>query len=358
MSKLTPQGGGGPTVVQGPVNQQPKPASAPATSTKSSSPQTKSSSSSRTSSSSKAAPKAASTSSIQLTGGQSNLNQDELAQQYGMTGALISAYPELRGLFEQAVREQWTADKFQAKLRNTEWYKTRSDANRKASIMQFADPASYGKLWNDTQLKMRQLMADAGADANDWNVVNAVAGKVVFEGWNDSQARDYIGQYIVFGKGGLAAGKAGEAQEKLNSYAYSMGVQNSDWWIQDAVRNIVRGTKSEQDYKNEIASQAIAAFPQYEKQLRAGSTLQDLAQPYTQSMSQILEIAPGSVNMFDPTIRKAMSYKDSSGAASAMPLWDFQNSLRQDDRWKKTQNAQDSAMGTAHKVLQDLGIYS
>jgi len=136
-----------------------------------------------------------------------------------------------------------------------------------------------------------------------------------------------------------------------------MGVQNSDWWIQDAVRAVVRGSKSEQDFKNDITSQAIAAFPQYEKQLRAGSTLSDLAQPYTQSMSQILEIPPGTVNMFDPTIRKAMSFKDAAGAASAMPLWDFQNSLRKDDRWKKTQNAQDSTMGVAHKVLQDFGVY-
>jgi hypothetical protein len=205
---------------------------------------------------------------------------------------------------------------------------------------------------------MRTLMGDMGVDSNDWSVINAVAGKVIFEGWNDDQARNYIGQYITFGKGGLAGGKAGAVQTNLNTYAYSMGVQNSDQWIQNAVRQVSQGFKTEQDFKNEIMSQSIAAFPQYEKQLRAGSSLQDLAQPYTQSMSQILEIPPGSVNMFDPTIRKAMSYKDKAGAVGAMPLWDFQNSLRQDERWKKTQNAQDSAMGTAHKVLQDMGIYS
>lgn len=298
----------------------------------------------------KAAPKAAAATP--------GLNQDELAQQYGMTAAMISAYPELRTLFEVAVREQWTSDKFQAKFRNTEWYKTRSDTARKAAIMQYTDPATWGKLWNTTQHQMRQIMAELGADPGNWDVVNAVAGKVILEGWNDSQARDYIGQHVVFGNGGLARGKAGEVQEKLNTYAYAMGVQNSDWWIQDAVRSVVRGAKSEQDFKNDIMSQAIAAFPQYDKQLRAGSTLQDLAQPYTQSMSQILEIAPGTINMFDPTIRKAMSFKDKSGVASAMPLWDFQNSLRTDERWKKTQNAQDSSMGIAKKVLADFGIYS
>lgn len=348
MARNAPEGGGGTAPARTDVN---------VTITAAKSKSTSSASKSTAKSSGKGATKAPSSGGIQLTSGQPNLNQEELAQQYGLTGMLVSAYPELRVLFEQAVRETWTADKFQAKLRNTQWYKERSETNRKISILQYTDPATYGKMWNDAQLRMRQLMADAGANPDDWAVINAVAGKVIFEGWNDSQARDYIGQYIVFGKGGLASGKAGEVQEKLNAFAYSMGVQNSDWWLQDAVRNVVRGAKSEQDYKNEITSQAIAAFPQYENQLRAGSTLQDLAQPYIQSMSQILEIAPGSVNMFDQTIRKAMSFKDSSGVAAAMPLWDFQNSLRKDDRWKQTQNAQDAAMGTAHKVLQDMGIY-
>ena len=157
---------------------------------------------------------------------------------------------------------------------------------------------------------------------------------------------------------GNKAGKAGQIQSELNSYAYQMGVQNADWWQQSAVRNIMTGQKNLQDYKNEIMGQSIAAFPGLEKQLRAGSTLADLAQPYTQSMSQILEIPSGNINMFDPTIRNALSYRDPSGSSSTKPLWQFQNDLRQDDRWKKTQNAQDAAMGTAHQVLQQFGVLS
>lgn len=284
------------------------------------------------------------------------LSDEELAQQYGMTLGFLNAYPELKNLFDQAVREDWTADKFQAKFRNSDWYKARGDQGRKSAIMMYTDPATYGRLWQTTQLHIRTMMGDLGSNADDWSVINAIATKVIFEGWNDEEARNYIGQHVTFGSGGMAGGKAGQTQQNLNSYMYAMGVKNSDQWIQDATRKVASGMASEQDFKNQIMSQAIAAFPQYEKQLRAGSTLQDLAQPYTQSMSQILEIPPGSVNMFDPTIRKAMSFKDKTGVTSAMPLWDFQNQLRQDDRWKQTQNAQDSAMGTAHKVLQDMGM--
>lgn len=284
------------------------------------------------------------------------LNEQQ-AEQYGLTVNMLNAFPELKDIFKQATDGQWTVDRFQAEFRNTDFYKSRSDTQRKAIVQQYTDPASYGQLWGTTQDHVRTLMGDMGADTNNWGNIQQIAGHMIFDGWTDEQARNGIGQMITFGSKGMAAGKAGVTQQNLNSYAYSMGVQNADWWIQNAVRQVSSGQKTEQDFKNEIMSQAMAAFPQFSKQLQAGSTVQDLAQPYMQSMSQILEIAPGTVNVFDPTIRKALSYKDpTSGTAEAQPLWDFQNSLRSDDRWAKTQNAQDSAMGTAHKVLQDFGV--
>lgn len=286
------------------------------------------------------------------------IDNEELAQQYGLTSALIHAYPELDSIFKDAVAGGWTADKFQAKFRNSNFYKTMSDTQRKSLIMSYTDPATYGQLWHTTQDHIRNLMGDLGADTGNWDQINAAAGKVIMEGWNDDQARDYLGQFVVFGSGGLAGGKAGATQSELNAYAYSMGVQNSDAWIQDATRNIVRGKGSMQQYKNDLMQQAIAAFPGYEKQLKAGSTMQDIASPYVQSMSQILEIPPGTVNLFDNTVRNALAWRDPAGQAAAMPLWEFQNGLRQDERWKKTQNAQDAAMGTAHKVLQDFGMVS
>lgn len=291
---------------------------------------------------------------------QPKIDRSELLQQYGLTEAILSAYPELNTLFNDAVRDGWTPQKFQAKFGNTTFWKSMSDTKRKAIISSYVDPATWGMTWNKTQGHVIQLMGDLGAlDTNwDWERINAIAGQIIYEGWNDERARSEIGQYVVFGTDNMARGKAGEIQANLNSFAYAMGVQNSNQWIRDSVIAVSRGMKTEQDIKNDIMTQAIAAFPQYEKQLRAGNTMADLAQPYMQSMTQILEVPAGSVNMFDPSIRKAMGYKDSSGIAGTQPLWSFQNELRTDDRWKKTQNAQDAAMGTAHKVLQDFGIYS
>lgn len=289
-------------------------------------------------------------------GAKPGIVNEELARQYGMTLGMLNAYPELRNLFNSMVKEGWTQAKFNAKLAETQWYKTLSDVQRKAILLQYTDPATYGKLWNTTQNKIRLMMADIGADPNNWDQINSISAKIIHEGFTDDQARDYLGQFIVFGSGGFAGGKAGQIQQELNSYAYSMGVQNSDAWSQEVVRQVIRGKHSLQDYKNEILEQTIATFGGYEKQLRAGATMQDLAQPYMQSMSQILEIPGGNINLFDNTIRGALSWRDPSGQAGSKPIWQFQNDLRKDERWKKTQNAQDAAMGTAHRVLADFGV--
>jgi len=39
-----------------------------------------------------------------------------------------------------------------------------------------------------------------------------------------------------------------------------------------------------------------------------------------------------------------------------MPLGDFEKQVRQDPRWLSTDNAQDSIMSNAHRVLVDMGF--
>lgn len=282
-------------------------------------------------------------------------DRDEKLQKYGFVQGMLDAYPELKSLFNKAVNGDWTQDKFQAELQKTSWYKTTSDTRRKAIALQYTDPAAWGKLWHDTQMKMWDLAGQMGA-AGTWDLINKVSGRIIMDGISDNEARDLMAQSITFGPTGSPGGEAGVTYSNLQTYAYTMGVRNADSWLLDAARQVAKGSKSEQDYKNEIMSQAIAAFPGFSNQLKAGQSMQDLASPYMQSMSQILEIAPGGINMFDPTIRKAMSYKNKDGTAGTQPLWQFQNELREDPRWKLTKNAQDATASVAHKVLTDMGM--
>ena len=81
-----------------------------------------------------------------------------------------------------------------------------------------------------------------------------------------------------------------------------------------------------------------------------------IAAPYRQSMGAVLEVNPESVDLFDPTIRGALSSKTKDGTPAIKSIWQFERELKDDPRWMRTDNAQDQAMGVGRQVLSDFGV--
>src|SRR5678816_4167500 len=126
--------------------------------------------------------------------------------------------------------------------------------------------------------------------------------------------------------------------------------------MDNASKQIVSGLSTQQDYESNIRQQAKATYSFWSKQIDAGQSVSDLASPYMQTMAQILELPQGSVNLFDPKIKQSLQYRDNSGKSVVKPLWQFENEMREDPRWRKTNNAQNSMMQVAHQVLSDFGV--
>lgn len=285
------------------------------------------------------------------------LDSQELAEKYGFASSFLNSIPELKSLFSSAVSEGWSKDMFQAKLRNTKWFKSTNAEERKYLLEMSADPASAQLRWDNTNLKVRQLANRLGIQENEftWTKIHEATRGMIYKGWDEAAVRFFLGEYIALGA--VQEGEAGEAHDAMHQYAYAMGIELSDGWYGDRARNIARGLATIQDYKSEIANLAKAQFPQWTAQIEGGQTVADIAQPYLQSMASILELPAGSVNLFDNTIKKALSYTNPSNLEKgAKPLWQFENELRSDPRWKQTKNAQDSLMQVGHKVLADFGL--
>lgn len=297
-------------------------------------------------------------SSYSYSGASPKLSMSELAEQYGFTSSFLNANPELKKLFSDMVSKGYSKDMFQAKLRNTKWWKTHSDKERQYLTQTYTDPATAKQNFNAAYVSVHQLAEQLGIKDTKFTKarIQEAAYNVVAKGWSDGQLRNYLGQYVYF-DGGDFEGQGADTQNELRSYAYSMGVHMSDKWYADNTRKVLRGMATTSDYKNEMLRQAKAMFPQFSKQLDAGQTVADIAQPYLQSMAQILELPSGSINLFDPTIKKALQYKNPGTLQTeTKPLWQFENDLRSDPRWKQTKNAQDSLMQIGHQVLSDFGF--
>lgn len=286
------------------------------------------------------------------------LNQKELAEQYGFTMSFLNANPDLKKNFQKMVSEGWSKEMFQAKLRETGWWKHHSDKERQYLTQMFTDPATARQSLSQASTTVRQLANQLGIKETRFTKgkMSEAAYNMVAKGWNEGQLRYYLGQYVYF-DGGDMEGQGADVQNDLRSYAYSMGVKMSDSWYANVTRQVLRGTATATDQKNVMLRMAKASFPQYSKQLDAGQTVADIAQPYMQSMSQILELPQGSINLYDSTVKKALQYKNPTTLQTqAKPLWQFENDLRGDPRWKQTKNAQDSLMQVGHQVLSDFGF--
>jgi hypothetical protein len=90
----------------------------------------------------------------------------------------------------------------------------------------------------------------------------------------------------------------------------------------------------------------------------AGQNMSDLASGYLNAKAQLLEKDPGTVTLFDPQVRQALTARDDKGQPTTMPLWQFENSVRSDPQWLQTNNARESLMQSTHQVLQNFGLVS
>lgn len=291
-------------------------------------------------------------------GGSTAKSKSETAEDYGFMLTLFDSNPELKKLFNKAVDKGYSPSKFQAELRDTKWWKTHTQQQRDFLTLKYGDPATANQKLKDAEVHVRQLAESMGLRAGPGieKKINTWALNMAMNGWDDSRLRWDIGKSVSF-RDDVRQGEGGEVIDKLHDLAYNMGVTMSASWYADSARAVLRGTGSQQDYEDWIRKSAKSMFPGWSKQIDAGQTVADLANPYMSSMAQILELPPGSVNLFDPTIKKALTYKDpKTGASAPKALWQFENDIRSDNRWKSTQNAQNSMMQVAHQILADFGV--
>jgi len=102
---------------------------------------------------------------------------------------------------------------------------------------------------------------------------------------------------------------------------------------------------------NEIRQ--IASFGQpdsVKKLLASGTDLETLYAPYKRVMASSLGINPNTITLDDPTLRMAI------GPDKEMSLYDYQKAIRQDSRWKYSQEANDEVTNMVNQVKRDFGF--
>lgn len=283
------------------------------------------------------------------------LDAHELAETYGMSYAFFKSQPELMKLLKGAVADQWSADKFQAELKNSNWWKKNSETARKAQVTQKTDPATYSAQMEAARVAAKQMAVQAGAILSDKNV-EKLAKNMVWYGWNDAQVSNFLGQYVKFGSDQSLGGMAGQAAQAIRQEAYKDGVAVTEQSVLNNAQYIVRGLTTMEKVQGSLRAQAAGLYPAFADQIKAGASMQDLAQPYAAIVSQELGVPDTDLNIFSPKVKQALNRVNAKGEPEPMDLDSFTQLIRNDPSWRRQPGTADKALNIGKQVLADMGL--
>lgn len=291
------------------------------------------------------------------------LSREELAAQYQSALGIIYTVPELQGLFEQAINEEWSPAKMQAAVQSSDWYRNNDEYARVAWAQEQTGGADWQTNLANARSAVQIAAAQMGADVTD-EELNALARRYVYEGWGDSTRKammmNALSNEITFLRDdrGVAnmRGAAGNLVDDLRNLSRANGVSYSDNWYESAARSVAAGLSQASDWERDVREQAASLFPVYSEKIRAGANVYDLASPYINTMAQELELDPNQITLNDPYIRGALGGMNDQGDFQPMGLWDFQKKLRADPRWENTSKAQNEITSVTGRVMQMFGM--
>ena len=282
-------------------------------------------------------------------------NAADTAASFGYSLAFFNSDPDLKALLDRATAQNYTSERFVAELQNTNWFRTRSESYRKFVALATTDPQTLASMQNQMAARVNLLSAQTGAYVTPEEHHNFVDAAIAL-GWSDDTIREQLVQRLRIENGHYRGGQAAAAEQAVRQTLGDYGVNLDDASIGWYVQNIVRGASADSTIKSWAMQQAASRYPALADRIWAGENVRQIASPYIQSYGKLLEVSPDTVSIEDPLIQQALTSKDKEGKPAAKTVWQFEQDLRNDSRWIRTQNAQDSMMTAAKKVLGDFGL--
>lgn len=196
----------------------------------------------------------------------------------------------------------------------------------------FSESYAITQLSELDRLEMRLKLITQGAKGTK----GKQKGKIISTGIRDANPIDLQD----------AGGSIGDNYTKLKSYAFDYGVRLDDSQLKlKAAESLLPGGSIEEQRRTiQLASRAF--YKPLAPYIEAGLKVSDIADQFKKIKINELELADGSVDIFD---------KDVQAAISGDKLWrpdEMIMSARLDPRWRQTKKANESAAGLVDTILK------
>jgi hypothetical protein len=285
----------------------------------------------------------------------------DFADKYGVQAAIVNSDPELKALFNKAVAEGLSTAKFNADLMNTKWFTTHADSWRIATAAKATDPASWTEQENLAKNSIKVSAANLGVELTDSQITGLVSASLFMSGGRaGSIDASLLNQHVA--EIGKITGTSGQASTHINNLkadaaAYGISNQFDDKFYSDAAKNIINPTSTSDYtfYKNHMKDLAKGTYTGFAKQLDAGMSMTEIAQPYVNLMANTLELDPTQVGLMgsDKTVFNALSKVDDKG--QVIQPGAFLQQLKSDDRYFKTTQSRQDMVSLASGIARSFG---
>lgn len=273
------------------------------------------------------------------------------AYDYGFTNAILKANPDIAKVVAAAVKGNWSPTRFETALKDTAWWKKTQDTARAAFLEQKMDPASWTRKVNAQADAIAEIAAKLGGTVD----AKALAAKALTYGWDEEELNEQVAGAIDWKK--VGPGTVTATQAELVQMANDHGVRVSQDWAFGQAKELAKGNLQPEAVQQQIREWAAGTYGQWAEEIRAGRSVRELADPYIQSMSALLEVGSQDLSLIDDgLLRKALTSRDDKGQPVVPNLADFERQVREDPRWRQTKNAQQRVGQISAQVLADFGL--
>lgn len=280
------------------------------------------------------------------------LDLKALAAQYGYAAEFFTSDPELNKLIQDAVRGQWTPQVFQGRFMATNWFRARNAAQRTWSDLAARDPTEAQRKINDKGKELQFLASNWGLTLDDYTAQH-MAWEVLRDGWTDTQVKIQLA-----GRAGRSGGTPATLEMQIKKLANDYGTSATDSQLGDWVNGMLTGRYTQDNITDLLRDVAKSKYQGMGDWLDKGFTVRNMAQPYIDSYSRILETSADTVDLNDNLIQRALQGRpgQNNQPPAMQTVYEFEQSLRKDSRWLGTKNAHEATVNAAQSIARDWGL--
>ena len=279
-----------------------------------------------------------------------------VAADYGYAAAFLNAHKDVARKVALAVKQGWTPDRLSAEIKDTPWWRKRTEAQRKWDIISAENPKEARRLVDLKTEQIKQMASTMGVTLSD-NQAFKMAGHAASRGSTDPEMQSMLAGMWSLDAEGEDVGQAGTTVDQLRDLAHDYGVVLDPGTLQKQVQQVLSGDQTSQGLVDLYREQAKTLYAPISDWLEKNPsmTVKDYLAPYMQAAARELGTPPDQMDLTDPKWTKVIYGADGT---TPMNLDQWTKTIRSDASygWDKTMGAKSQALQLAAELRNAFGM--